>query len=82
VNVADMLAGKRVCICAGSGGVGKTTVAAAVAMGMAARGLKVAVITIDPAKRLANSLGLEELDNTPRLVEPGRFAKCGLELRG
>jgi anion-transporting ArsA/GET3 family ATPase len=56
-------------VCAGSGGVGKTTTAAALAMGMAERGLKVAVVTIDPAKRLADSLGLEELGNEPRLVE-------------
>src|SRR4051794_9750242 len=69
VNVADMLDGKRICICAGSGGVGKTTTSAAIALGMAARGLKVAVVTIDPAKRLANSLGLDELGNEPRKVE-------------
>src|SRR3954453_15870854 len=69
VNVAEMLDGKRVCICAGSGGVGKTTTSAAIALGMAARCLKVAVVTIDPAKRLANSVGLEELGNDPRKVE-------------
>jgi anion-transporting ArsA/GET3 family ATPase len=56
-------------VCAGSGGVGKTTTAAALAMGMAERGLKVAVVTIDPAKRLADSLGLEELGNEPRRVD-------------
>src|SRR3954453_1938601 len=69
VNVAEMLDGKRGCICAGSGGVGKTTTSAAIALGTAARGLKVAVVTTDPAKRLANSLGLEELGNDPRKVE-------------
>jgi anion-transporting ArsA/GET3 family ATPase len=82
MNVADLLAGKRVCICAGSGGVGKTTVSAAIAMGMAARGLKVAVITIDPARRLANSLGLDELGNVPRLVDAERFAEEGLVMVG
>ena len=56
-------------VCAGPGGVGKTTTAAALAMEMADRGLKVAVVTIDPAKRLADSLGLEELGNEPRRVE-------------
>src|SRR4051794_37402184 len=56
-------------ICAGSGGVGKTTTAAAVALGLAEQGLKVAVVTIDPARRLANALGLAELDNEPRRVE-------------
>jgi len=82
VNVAELLEGKRVCICAGSGGVGKTTTSAAIAMGMAARGLRVAVVTIDPARRLATSLGLEDLGNEPRRVEPERFAEHGLEMKG
>jgi anion-transporting ArsA/GET3 family ATPase len=60
---------KEVCICAGSGGVGKTTTSAAIALGMAARGKKVAVLTIDPARRLANSLGLPELGNEERQVK-------------
>ena len=77
-----MLEGKRICICAGAGGVGKTTTSAAIAMGMAARGLKVAVLTIDPAKRLANSLGLPELGNEEHQVDPERFAEVGLEMRG
>src|SRR5882757_8541028 len=81
-SVASLLAGKRIVICAGSGGVGKTTTAAAVAMGMAERGLRVAVVTIDPARRLANSLGLEELGNEPRLIDPARFSEHGVELRG
>ena len=68
MNVEEILAGKGVCVCAGSGGVGKTTTAAVIALGMAARGLKVAVVTIDPALRLANALGLEELSNEPSLV--------------
>jgi len=66
--IEQLLARKEVCICAGSGGVGKTTTAAAIALGMAARGRKVAVLTIDPAKRLANSLGLPELGNEERRV--------------
>jgi len=82
VNVGDLLEGKQICICAGSGGVGKTTTAAAVAMGMASRGKKVAVLTIDPAKRLANSLGLSELGNEETLVEPQRFAEAGVEMHG
>jgi anion-transporting ArsA/GET3 family ATPase len=68
-GVADLLEGKKVCICAGSGGVGKTTTSAAIAAGMAARGKKVAVLTIDPAKRLADSLGLPELGNVERRVD-------------
>jgi anion-transporting ArsA/GET3 family ATPase len=82
VNVGDLLEGKEICICAGSGGVGKTTTSAAVAMGMACQGKKVAVLTIDPAKRLANSLGLPELGNEESLVDPQRFAEAGVEMRG
>ncbi len=78
----ERLEGRRVIICAGSGGVGKTTTSAALAMGLAAEGRKVAVVTIDPARRLANSLGLAELDNHPRLVDPSRFAGHGIEMRG
>ena len=81
-DVFDILEGRSICICAGSGGVGKTTTSAAIAMGMAARGLKVAVLTIDPAKRLANSLGLPELGNEERLVDPARFEEAGIEMRG
>ena len=82
MGLADRLEGKRVIICAGSGGVGKTTTSAALAVGLAARGLTVAVITIDPARRLATSLGLEELGNEPALVDPERFARHGVEVRG
>jgi anion-transporting ArsA/GET3 family ATPase len=60
----------RVIVCCGSGGVGKTTTAAALALRAAATGRHVVVLTIDPAKRLAQSMGLEELDNEPRVV-PG-----------
>jgi anion-transporting ArsA/GET3 family ATPase len=82
LNVGELLAGKEVCICAGSGGVGKTTTSAAIAMGMAAQGKKVAVLTIDPAKRLANSLGLRELGNEECRVAPERFTEHGLEMKG
>jgi anion-transporting ArsA/GET3 family ATPase len=77
MNVEELLAGKRVCICGGPGGVGKTTTSAAIALGMAARGAKVAVVTIDPAKRLANALGLEELGNEPHRVDPQRLKGVG-----
>ncbi len=82
MSVVDLLEGKRVCVCGGSGGVGKTTTSAAIALGMAARGAKVAVVTIDPAKRLANALGLQELANEPRRVEPERLAGAGLQCDG
>jgi len=68
-TVEPLVEGRRMVICAGSGGVGKTTTAAAVALGLAERGRKVAVVTIDPARRLANALGLDELDNEPRRVD-------------
>ncbi|HIZ97090.1 MAG TPA: AAA family ATPase [Candidatus Janibacter merdipullorum] len=60
---------RRIIVCCGSGGVGKTTTAAALALRAAEQGRRVVVLTIDPARRLAQSLGLEELDNTPRPVE-------------
>ena len=64
----DVLSNKRIVICAGPGGVGKTTTSAAIAAGLAAGGARVAVITIDPARRLADALGLDRLDDTPRRV--------------
>ncbi len=82
MSVARLLEGKRVCVCGGSGGVGKTTASAAIALGMAAQGAKVAVVTIDPAKRLANALGLEELENEPRRVEPERLQGGGVAVSG
>jgi len=80
--VDELLEGRDICICAGSGGVGKTTTSAAIALGMAARGLRVCVLTIDPAKRLADSLGLRELDNEARRVDPQLFAEHGIEMKG
>ena len=61
----------RIVVTCGSGGVGKTTTAASIAIRAADQGRKTAVLTIDPARRLAQSLGLQELDNTPRKVETG-----------
>ena len=62
--------GTQVIVCCGSGGVGKTTVSAALALRAAEMGRRVAVLTIDPARRLAQSMGIEQLDNEPRPV-PG-----------
>ena len=59
----------RIIVCCGSGGVGKTTTAAAIAVRAAERGRKTVVLTIDPARRLAQALGLRELGNTPREVD-------------
>jgi anion-transporting ArsA/GET3 family ATPase len=67
----------RVIVCCGSGGVGKTTTAAAIALRAAERGRKTVVLTIDPAKRLAQALGLRELGNTPKDVEVDGFEPAG-----
>jgi anion-transporting ArsA/GET3 family ATPase len=69
----------RIVVCCGSGGVGKTTTAAALALRAAEQGRRVVVLTIDPARRLAQSMGLTELDNTPRPVS-GVDAAAGGEL--
>lgn len=60
----------RIVVCCGSGGVGKTTTAAALGLRAAERGRRVVVLTIDPARRLAQSMGIDSLDNVPRQV-PG-----------
>ncbi len=73
---------KRVLICVGAGGVGKTTTSAALALGLAARGRKVAVVTIDPAKRLASALGLARLSDEPSRIDPQAFAAQGVEMGG
>ncbi|MEU1374766.1 ArsA family ATPase [Streptomyces triculaminicus] len=69
----------RIVVCCGSGGVGKTTTAAALGVRAAERGRKVVVLTIDPARRLAQSMGIDELDNVPRRV-PGIDGSAGGEL--
>ncbi|MGV9311203.1 ArsA family ATPase [Streptomyces sp. NPDC003691] len=70
----------RIIVCCGAGGVGKTTTAAALGVRAAERGRRVVVLTIDPARRLAQSLGIDSLDNTPRRVkgiEPGSAGPAG-----
>ncbi|MEA2482186.1 MAG: hypothetical protein QOC55_133 [Thermoleophilaceae bacterium] len=68
MSIEQIVETAEICICAGAGGVGKTSTSAAIALGAAQRGRKAAVLTIDPAKRLANALGLERLGNEPRRV--------------
>jgi anion-transporting ArsA/GET3 family ATPase len=81
-SLRERLKDKDVCVCVGAGGVGKTTVSAALALGLAARGKKVAVVSIDPAKRLANALGLDGLPGDPQRVDPLLLAEHGIELNG
>ena len=81
-QLAQALSGKRVVICAGAGGVGKTTVSAAIALGLAAKGRRVALVTIDPARRLAEALGLDALDNQPQPVDLARLEGLGTHVRG
>ncbi|MBB5120524.1 hypothetical protein AF335_11375 [Streptomyces eurocidicus] len=69
----------RIVVCCGSGGVGKTTTAAALGLRAAERGRRVVVLTIDPARRLAQSIGIDALDNVPRRV-PGTDTSAGGEL--
>lgn len=82
MTLAAELERARVVICAGAGGVGKTTISAAVGLALAAEGRRVAVVTIDPARRLAEALGLQELGNEPQPVAPSLFGGTGLELTG
>ncbi len=67
-SLGELVAERSVLVCCGSGGVGKTTVAASIALRAASEGRRTCVVTIDPAKRLADALGLASLTNTPSLV--------------
>jgi anion-transporting ArsA/GET3 family ATPase len=80
--IAEIVARKEVIVCAGSGGVGKTTTAASIALRAALEGRKAAVLTIDPARRLASSLGLKELTNEPTKVGAKKFTAAGLSPTG
>ena len=82
VALSERLRGKRVCICVGAGGVGKTTTSAALALGLAQRGAKAAVVTIDPAERLASALGLQALPGEPHRIDPRLLAEHGIACEG
>jgi len=68
-SVAELIRDRRILVCCGTGGVGKTTTAAVLALEGARQGRRAVVVTIDPAKRLADALGLDQLSNTPSLIE-------------
>lgn len=84
VSYRDLIEHREVIVCCGTGGVGKTTTAAATAMAAAAMGRRAAVVTIDPAKRLADALGIGELDNDPTVIDgpwPGTLAALMLDTK-
>ena len=72
MKIEELVAERQVVICCGSGGVGKTTTAAVLALEGARRGRRACVVTIDPAKRLADTLGLE-LTNQPTEIDRARW---------
>lgn len=78
----ELLAQSKLVICVGSGGVGKTTTAAALALQAACEGRQVLVITIDPARRLANALGLDAIGNQETAIDPMLLAEAGAESTG
>ncbi len=81
-EIRDSLARKHIALCVGPGGVGKTTLAAAVGLQRALEGGRVLVCTIDPARRLANALGLEVLGNVEAHVPDHKFREAGLAPKG
>ena len=83
--LAEVVRTRTIVVCCGSGGVGKTTTAAAFALEAARQGRKACVVTIDPARRLANSLGLDTLSNTPAPIAgdwPGELSAMMLDPKG
>jgi anion-transporting ArsA/GET3 family ATPase len=83
VTLEQLMAAKEIVVSCGSGGVGKTTTAAAAAAMAAVRqGGKVLVLTVDPARRLANALGLEGIGNVEKPVAMSEFAEAGVSPRG
>ena len=79
-TLEQLLAAKEIVVCCGSGGVGKTTVAAAAAaMSAVSLGAKTLVLTVDPARRLADALGLGDLGNVERQIPPDAFKQAGFQ---
>jgi anion-transporting ArsA/GET3 family ATPase len=83
-DLSPLVRERSIIICCGSGGAGKTTTSAAVALAGALAGRKTCVVTIDPARRLADALGLAELSNEPRRIEgpwPGEMSAVMLDAK-
>ena len=78
MKLVELARDQRVVACVGAGGVGKTTLAAAIALGAARRGERALVLTVDPARRLADALGVGELGNDPRPLPPDTLQALGL----
>ena len=81
-SLSQLVMSRRVLIAVGAGGVGKTTTAAALGVAAACRGRRVLCLTIDPAKRLAESLGLERVSSEEQTVGSELFAKAGIPFSG
>ena len=77
MTLDGLVRARRLLVCVGSGGVGKTTTAASIALRAALAGRRVLVLTIDPARRLANSLGLTEFGNTEVRIDLGQRTLSG-----
>src|ERR1041385_56096 len=80
--IGRLLGAKRVVVCVGCGGVGKTTTTAALGLAAARRGKRVLCLTIDPARRLSQSLGLTEMKTEAQRVSPDVFRAAGLDVPG
>jgi anion-transporting ArsA/GET3 family ATPase len=80
IRIDELVDDRRVVICCGTGGVGKTTAAAVLALEGARRGRNACVVTIDPARRLADALGIERLTNDPTEIDPRLWAEIGADV--
>src|SRR5258705_8233703 len=81
-GLSPLLDSRRVILCVGCGGVGKTTTTAALGLAAARRGKRVLCLTIDPARRLAQSLGLARMATEAQEVDKRLFTEAGVDVRG
>src|SRR5213592_3712624 len=81
-GLTSLIESRRVILCVGCGGVGKTTTTAALGLAAARRGKRVLCLTIDPAKRLSQSLGLEEMKTEAQRIDPRLYERAGVEVSG
>src|SRR5437868_9110231 len=81
-SLSALLDSRRVILCVGCGGVGKTTTTAALGLAAARRGKRVLCLTIDPARRLSQSLGLAEMKAEAQLIDPDVFERAGIKVPG